>query len=85
MLHKITLTKEELHFKRNGEILHGNINVGTYHKEDIWQMHGGRRDKSGNLLVHYIYWIEVGNESHMTHGLNDAREVLNGHVIEVDF
>ena len=84
MLHKITLTKEGLHFKRNGVILHGNIKVGTYRREDVWAKYGGKRDKSGLLLVHYIYWIEVGNESHMTHGLNVAREVLDGHIVEVD-
>ena len=84
MIHKIILTKEELHFKRNGVILHGNIKVGTYKKEDVWGEHGGRRDKSGNLLVHYIYWFEVGCESHMAYTLNEAREVLDGCIVEVD-
>ena len=88
MLHKITLTKEGLHFKRNGVILHGNIEVGTYRKEDVWEEHGGRRDKSGNLLVHYIYWLnfgtKLGTKLIMAYTLNDARDILEGRVVEVD-
>lgn len=84
MIHKIILTKEELHFKRNGEILHGNIKVGIYKKEDVWKEHGGRRDRSGNLLVHYIYWLDLITESHMAYTLNEAREVLDGCIVEVD-
>ena len=85
MLHKITLTEEGLHFKKNGEILHGNIKVGTYNKEDVWKKYGGKKDKYGLPLEHYIYWLKVGYESHMVRTLKEAREVLNGHVVEVDF
>lgn len=30
--------------------------VGTWHYKDVWAENGGRRDKSGNLLVRG-YWV----------------------------
>ena len=84
MIHKITLTKEGLHFKRNGVILHGNIKVGTYKKEDVWEKYGGSKDKNGIPLVHYTYWVYFSNVTYRFYSLNGAREVLNGCVVEVD-
>ena len=40
--------------------------VGTWHYVDVWAENGGRRDKSGNLLVR-AYWKA---------NLKDGRELI---------
>ena len=43
-------------FKRDGRIMYdGTCLIGVWFKVDVWKMHGGRHDFSGNKLVPYYY------------------------------
>ena len=35
--------------------------IGRWEHEDVWKQNGGRRDKSGNKLVHHIYRAKLRN------------------------
>ena len=35
--------------------------IGEWMKEDVWAKNGGRRDKSGNKLVHYLWHATLRN------------------------
>lgn len=51
---KITLKKDHtIEFKQGA---FAPRIIGEWRKEDIWAQNGGKRDKSGNKLVHFIYY-----------------------------
>ena len=50
---KITLKKDHtIEFKQGA---FAPRIIGEWMKEDVWAENGGRRDKSGNKLVHYLW------------------------------
>ena len=57
----LILLKGYFRFAKNGEILCGVAKVGTWNKRDIWKENGGRRNRSGCLLVHY-FWEATLND-----------------------
>lgn len=35
--------------------------IGEWRKEDVWAENGGKRDRSGNKLVHFMYYAILRN------------------------
>lgn len=50
---KITLKKDHSIELRKGAF--APRIVGVWMKEDVWAKNGGKHDKSGNKLVHYLW------------------------------
>lgn len=81
--HIVTLTEENIHFAKKGDLLHGNIKVGSWTKTDVWKEHGGTRDLSGNKLVPFIYWINIALAPYTSTAIpfysrKEAKHYLNG-------
>lgn len=60
--HEITLFYHNIHFAKNGNLLSGDMKIGTWEKEII-----GGRDASGNKLVPYLYWITLNGIPSYSH------------------
>lgn len=61
---KVTLKKDgTIEFKQGA---FAPRSIGRWEHEDIWKQNGGRRDKSGNLLVHHIYRAKLRNGLELT-------------------
>lgn len=56
---KITLKKDHMIELKRGAFAPRII--GEWMKEDVWAENGGRRDKSGNKLVHYLWHATLRN------------------------
>lgn len=80
--HNITLNPEHIHFAQNGDLLHGNIKIGTWEKEVI-----GGRDRSGNKLVPFLYWIKINDIPSFQHlpyySRKEVREHLAGKKVTI--
>ena len=46
--------------------------IGRWEHEDVWKQNGGRRDKSGNLLVRHIYRAKLHNGLELTEYSRDG-------------
>lgn len=58
--HKNVKLLPQITLKKDGTILMKKT-IGTWKCTNVWKERGGRHDRSGNLLVHYIWEAELDN------------------------